>query len=272
MSRELNGAELAAFIKARQAKQVRNLKQEYHVEPRLAVVMSKQAAQVSEVYVRMKQRYGEDIGVAVNVVRIDEHDMPAYIRQANDDSNVHGIIVQLPLEEAGQTNTICDSIDSQKDVDGLGRRAAFAGATAEAIDWLLAGYNVELEGKAIAIVGYGKLVGQPLERLWKSRSYDVSVVDIDTPDPRSILRRSDVVVTATGVPRRLTADDVKPGAVVVDAGTAAEGGIVAGDADDGLRARSDITITPVRGGVGPLTVAVLFDHIIQAALQDALHT
>lgn len=270
MTKELNGAELVSFIKERQAKQVRNLKQQYHVIPKLVVLIRADAPQTSDVYVRMKQHYAEDIGIEVDIVRADENMFDTYIDHANNDSNVHGIIVQLPLKDVSQTEKICDKIDSKKDVDGLGSRATFASATAEAIEWLLAGYNIELAGKHIAIIGHGKLVGAPLASLWSRRGYDITVIDVNTPHATQHIQSSDIVVSATGVPRVLTASDVKIGGVVVDAGTATENGVLVGDADESLRARDDITITPIRGGVGPLTVAVLFDHVIQAALQVAL--
>ena len=92
--------------------------------------------------------------------------------------------------------------------------------------------------------------------------------DIDSGDVRDSLRSSDVIVTATGVPGRLTSEDVAQKAVVVDAGTASEKGVIVGDASADLRDRTDVTMTPVRGGVGPLTIAVLFDHVIQAALRS----
>ena len=269
MSRELNGAELVSFIKERQAKQVRNLKQEHHIQPRLVVVISEDATHVSEVYVRMKQRYAEDIGIIVDIQRTAENEIKSLIQSLNNDSNTHGIIVQLPLKNHSQTQEICDEIDSKKDVDGLGANAAFTSATAEAIDWLLAGYNVELSDKAIAVIGYGKLVGKPLVALWRGQGHDVEVVDIDTEDRASILRSSDIIVSAAGVPGMLKSEEVKQGAVVVDAGTASEGGVIVGDADLSLRDRDDVSMTPIKGGVGPLTIAVLFDHVIQAALVRA---
>ena len=270
MSRELNGAELVSFIKERQAKQVRNLRQQYHVTPKLVVFMRADAPQTSEVYVRMKQRYADDIGIEVDVVRTEEKSLTAQINATNNDSNVHGIIVQLPLKDASQTQEICEKIDSKKDVDGLGSHATYPSATAEAIEWLLAGYNVELSGRRVAIVGHGKLVGAPLAAMWTKHGYDVTVIDVDTPRAQQLIHSSDVVVSATGVPRVLKGSDIKGGGIVVDAGTATENGVLVGDADESLRARDDIAITPVKGGVGPLTVAVLFDHVIQSALRVAL--
>lgn len=269
MGKELNGAELAGFIKERQLKQVRNLRQEHKIVPKLLIIKSLGASEVIDTYIRMKQRYAEDVLIEVEVVAVDEGSMVDRIRDANIDSKVHGIIVQLPLVDDSQIETILNEISPKKDVDGLGDKAEYPSATAEAIDWLLAGYGVELDDKNIAILGRGRLVGAPLEKMWRERGYRVAAFDVDSGDIRGSLQGSDIIVTATGVPGRLASADVSEKAVVVDAGTASENGVIVGDASDDLRTRQDISITPVRGGVGPLTIAVLFDHVIQAALKQA---
>ncbi len=268
MTRELNGAELAGFIKERQLKQVRNLRQEYGVVPTLCIVVSDTADPVIETYVRLKASYAKDIMVDVQTIRVPEGAMIKMINDANIDSNIHGIIVQLPLKNVSQISSIVTTILPDKDVDGLGSDAIFTSATAQAIDWLLSGYNIALRNKRIALLGRGRLVGAPLEKLWRSYGYQIVSFDIDSGDIRGSLLESDVIVTATGVPGRLTSADVRTGSVVVDAGTASESGVIVGDAADDLRQRQDITITPIKGGVGPLTVAVLFDHVIQAALKS----
>ncbi len=268
MARELNGAELAGFIKERQLRQVRNLRQEHKVFPKLCIISSKQASEVIATYIRMKQRYAEDIAIEVEHIVCAEDDMVAQVQLANSDASVHGIIVQLPLSDDALTTTVVSNIDPAKDVDGLGTHALFPSATAEAIDWLLTGYNIDLADKNIAILGRGRLVGAPLEKMWRERGLRVVSFDIDSGDIRESLRESQVIVTATGVPGRLSSADVSHKAVVVDAGTASENGVIVGDVADDLRARDDIAITPIRGGVGPLTIAVLFDHVIQAALKS----
>ena len=101
--------------------------------------------------------------------------------------------------------------------------------------------------------------------MWYASGYDVTVLDDTTKDISSILRQSNIIVSATGVPRLLTPDMIPPRAVVVDAGTASEDGVLVGDVDPTVRERNDITITPERGGVGPLTIAALYDHVITAA-------
>lgn len=269
MARELNGLELQGFIKERQLRQVRNLRQQFGIVPKLLIIKSPSASKVIDTYVRMKQRYAQDILIDVEIAVVDESDMVATIERANADSNIQGIIVQLPLKDSSQTNEICNTIDPGKDVDGLGVNAGFPSATAQAIDWLLAGYSVELTGKQIAIVGAGKLVGAPLAAMWAKRGLAITTITQSSSNVHETLQASDVIITATGTPRLITAEDVKQKAVVVDAGTASEGGFIVGDVDDSVRERKDVTITPVKGGVGPLTYTVLFDHLIEACLRRA---
>ncbi|AGL61995.1 putative Methylenetetrahydrofolate dehydrogenase (NADP(+)) [Candidatus Saccharimonas aalborgensis] len=266
MAKELSGIELAGYIKERQAKQVRMLRQAYGVIPRLVIIKSVMAGEVINTYVRMKMRYAADILIEVTVVECSQEEMIQAIRDANNDPLVHGIVVQLPIDRPEQTDEIVSLIDPHKDVDGLGPKAEFVSATAEAIDWLLAGYNIELSDKHIALIGHGKLVGRPLDMLWRSRGYDVTVINSDSLDQKKLLRRSNVVVAATGVPRILTTDMVSAGTIIIDAGTASESGVIVGDVDPELRNRTDIDITPEKGGVGPLTIVLMFDHVIRVAL------
>ena len=229
MGRELNGAELAGFIKERQLKQVRNLRQEHNVAPKLLIVQSAQENEVIDTYIRMKQRYAEDVLIEVEVVQLHEAAMIEAIQAANHDPTTHGIIVQLPLADGGQTDEILAAIAPEKDVDGLGPDTHYCSATAEAIDWLLVGYGIELTNKRIALLGRGRLVGAPLATLWQPRGYQLATFDSDSGDIRESLRKSDVIISATGVAGRLTSDDISPGSVVVDAGTAGEHGVIVGD-------------------------------------------
>lgn len=264
----LNGSEVAGYIKERQLKQVRALRQSWKVIPKLAIVRTG-SNPVIDVYVRLKCAYGEDIGVEVDVYTPSDNELIAQINKLNTDNNVHGIIVQLPLTNPDMTEQAINTVEPGKDVDGLGKSALFTPATAMAIDWLLVGYNVELDDKKIAIIGNGRLVGAPLAKLWKDQGRDVSVFDDSTKDLASEIRSSDVIVTAAGVPGVLKGDMIKTGATVVDAGTASEQGKIVGDLDDDVRNRQDLAITPVKGGVGPLTVTALFDNVITAARRVA---
>ena len=266
MPKYLNGDELAGYIKERQAKQVRSLRQANGIIPRLAILMSTSASEVIDTYIRMKQRYADDILIETTVESLEEAAMPAAIQRLNKDASVHGIIVQLPLKDPGLTDEIVNPIAPEKDVDGLGRDAEFVSATAEAIDWLLVGYGVELAGKKITIVGHGRLVGAPLVKLWQGNGFDVTVLDENSGDIEPILKKSEIIVSATGVPRLIQSHMVPIDAVLVDAGTASESGVIVGDIDPAIYdLRGDLKITPTKGGVGPLTIAALFDHVITAA-------
>lgn len=262
----LNGKELADFIKQRQSHQVRHLKQAYGITPKLLIITPQHASGPINAYVRYKQRYAADIQVATEVKPSSERDMANLVDQANNDPQIHGVIIQLPLNDPTYTDDIIKHISPNKDVDGLtGPHAPYTPATAQAIDWLLSGYNINLAGKKIAIIGRGRLVGAPLERLWRDCQLDVTVCDRQTPNTAEIIASSDIIVTATGQPHLITTDMIKPETVIVDAGTASEDGVIVGDVDPSVRSRTDVVITPEKGGVGPLTIAVMIDHVIQAA-------
>ena len=260
----LNGQELADYITERQAKQVRALRQAHKIIPKLAIIQTSDNP-VIDTYVRMKKRYGAEILVEVEVHKPSNQDLLACIEKLNQDDGVHGIIIQLPLDDESQIEAALNAVMSEKDVDGLNKQTAFTPATAMAINWLLVGYNVELIGQKIAIVGNGRLVGAPLAKLWKEAGYSVTIYDEHSKNTTKDLKRADIIVSAAGVPALITSSQVKSGAVIVDAATSAEHGKIIGDVADEVRQRSDITITPERGGVGPLTVVALFDNVLRAA-------
>jgi methylenetetrahydrofolate dehydrogenase (NADP+)/methenyltetrahydrofolate cyclohydrolase len=262
--RILNGQEIAEFVKERQAYQVRALRQAHHIEPKLAIIRTNPEPIVDS-YMRLKRGYGQDILIDVDVHTITQPEALPLIAQLNGDPTVHGIIVQLPIPDATQTAEILDAVVPQKDVDGLGSKTVLDPATPTAINWLLAGYNVELRGKNILIIGQGRLVGKPLARIWRESNLQVTTADRSTADLPALVRAADIVVSATGVPGLITADMLKTSAVVVDAGVATDKNGLVGDVDATARERGDLTITPVKGGVGPLTVCALFDNVIRAA-------
>ncbi len=262
----LNGRELAGFIKERQAKAVRGLRQAHGVAPKLAIVVTVDHP-VIDVYVRLKKQYGADILIDVDVHRVPQAEVPGLLKQLNADDSIHGIITQLPLEDPSQTDEIVNLVAPEKDVDALGRQPKYDPATPMAILWLLAGYDVKLEGKQILLIGRGKLVGAPLERMLRNSGYKVMSADRSTPDLKAETLKADVIITAAGSPAILFPDMVKQGAVVVDAGVASEDGKTVGDVAPELYERDDLTITPAKGGVGPLTVCALFENVIRAARQ-----
>lgn len=264
--RELNGSELAGFIKERQAKQVRALRQAWHINPRLAIVTDVENP-VIETYMRLKQRYGADILIDVEIHRVPAGGALEAIQELNNRDDVQGIILQLPISNSDQTDELLESIREDKDVDGLRKRAIFQAATPTAISWLLAGYGVDLKGKKVAIVGRGRLVGAPLEKMWLKSGVDVTV--FEKGDDLSQLINYDIIVSATGVPGLIKSQMIKTKTVVVDAGTASENGKIVGDVSEEARQRNDVIITPKKGGVGPLTVSALFDNVITACLKIA---
>ncbi|MGA3150428.1 MAG: bifunctional 5,10-methylenetetrahydrofolate dehydrogenase/5,10-methenyltetrahydrofolate cyclohydrolase [Candidatus Saccharimonadales bacterium] len=141
----------------------------------------------------------------------------------------------------------------------------FEPATPMAIMWLLAGYGVDLAGKHILLVGRGKLVGAPLEKILKASGYEVEVIGREVKNLSDYTKKADVIITATGSPAVLYPDMIKTGAVVVDAGVASESGKTVGDLAPEVYQRDDLIITPEKGGVGPLTVCALFENVIRAA-------
>ena len=255
---------MVAFIKERQAKQVRNLKQAHGVAPRLAIVRCNADSDVISTYIRLKRVYGDDIGVEVDVYDESANTIVDMIEQLNQRQDVHGIIVQLPVVPGEMTDRVLELVNPLKDVDGLTSRTTFDPATPTAILWLLAGYNIALE--KVAIVGRGRLVGAPLEAMLRNSGVDVaSYGREDAEQLRRHLLEAKIVVAATGQSGLITPDMLAPRAVVVDAGTASEDGVIRGDVSAAVRERSDLTITPEKGGVGPLTVAALFENVLLAA-------
>lgn len=260
----LNGLELAGFIKERQAKQVRALRQAHHIQPKLAIVRTNPDPVVDS-YMKLKKTYGNDILIDVDIHAIDQKEVLAIIDTLNQDDAVHGIIVQIPLADVSQTDEVLGAVVGSKDVDGLGKEPAFDAATPLAITWLLAGYNVDMAGKNVVIVGNGRLVGKPLAKMWRDSGLSVTVADKKTTDLAAVTKEADVLVCATGVPALIKPDMIKPEAVIVDAGVATDKNGLVGDVAPEVRELPNIKITPEKGGVGPLTVCALFDNVIRSA-------
>ena len=263
--RLLNGKDLADYIKERQAKQVRVLRQQYDVIPKLAIVVTIDNP-VTNVYLKLKARYGTDIDAAVDVHHVSQAEVPELLETLGKDDSVHAIIVQLPLEDPSETDRIVNLVPPEKDVDGLGQNPHFEPATPLAILWLLSGYNIDLVGKNVLLVGHGRLVGAPLEKLLIASGITPNVADKNTLDLKAETLQADVVITATGVHGVIKPDMLKQKAVLVDAGVAGAGGRTVGDvAPEVYTERDDLTITPRKGGVGPLTVCALFENVLRAA-------
>ena len=270
MTKNLSGRELSGFIKERQAHLIRSFagrktKDGKKLIPKLLILRDSDNPVITK-YVQLKIKYGEDIGVEVeDFLAKDLDELKDKIKEANNDPKISGMIVQLPFATAGaeETDGVVGLIAPEKDVDGLSGVGKFDSATATAINWLLAGYDIDLEGKKIALVGRGRLVGAPLYKIFKDSGLDVEL--FHRGSNLKDLQNFDIIISATGVPHLIKSEYVKPGAVVVDAGTASEKGVLMGDVDEEVRVRDDLAaITPKIGGVGPLTVSVLFENVIFA--------
>ncbi|MCL2733462.1 MAG: bifunctional 5,10-methylenetetrahydrofolate dehydrogenase/5,10-methenyltetrahydrofolate cyclohydrolase [Actinomycetia bacterium] len=244
---------------------------------RLAVVVATEDESTAW-YVRSLARAAGKTGVACDTVTLPADAAPGLLRDTlarlSDDPQVHGIILQTPLPPGAVAADLAGAITPDKDVDGanpssLGRLAAglpaFAPATAEAVVQLLDAHEVPLRGRSAAVVGRSTVVGKPLAHLLLDRDATVTVCHSRTPELAAVTRRADVVVAAVGRPGLITAAHVREGAVVVDVGTnATEDGGLVGDvasAEVGRKA----AVSPVPGGVGPLTTALLLHHTVQAA-------
>lgn len=264
MTKILNGSELAYYIKQRQAKDVLSLRQSAGIIPRLAIVQVKDDP-VINTYVKLKKKYGGDIGVEVESHHPAQVELPKIIKELNQDPLVNGIIIQLPLSNPDETDKIVNLVEASKDVDALAEQTDFDPATPVAIMWLLAGYNIDLKNKEVAIIGRGKLVGKPLEKMLKQSGVSVRSAGRDTKELADITKAADIIITATGNPSLIHPEMIKRGAVIVDAGVASEEGKTVGDLAPSVYERDDLTITPVKGGVGPLTVSSLFENVIKSA-------
>ncbi|MBP5513088.1 bifunctional 5,10-methylenetetrahydrofolate dehydrogenase/5,10-methenyltetrahydrofolate cyclohydrolase [Candidatus Saccharibacteria bacterium] len=258
----LDGRELAGFIKERQAAQVRQMSK----KPKLLILRDSDNPVITK-YVNLKKQYGEDIGIEVVDVYVQPDALREEIIHANSDPTIDGIIIQLPLINKDKTDEITSLIAPKKDVDGLSENGNYDSATATAINWLLAGYDIKLQNAKIAIVGRGKLVGAPLYKMFTDSNYNVTLFHRGSDLTK--LNQYDIIITATGVPGLIVDSMVRPGAVVIDAGTASDKGVLKGDLAAEVRNRTDLAaITPEKGGVGPLTVTCLFDHVIHAAAKN----
>jgi len=261
--RLLNGRELAGYIKEKQLSQFRVLWTEHHIKAKLAVIVTINDP-VIELYMKLKRSYGQDIGVDVEIFRVTMLDLEKIINQLNVDPTVQGIIIQLPLKDMSRVDYYLNLLDQKKDIDGLSSKRFFDPATPKAILWLLAGFNIDLNGRKILIVGLGRLVGKPLFEILQKSDLDIITADNTTQDLKSLCLKADIIITCTGQPGLITNDMVESNTVIVDAGTTSENGQIVGDVDQGLYDRDDLTITPKKGGVGPLTICALFDNLYQA--------
>jgi methylenetetrahydrofolate dehydrogenase (NADP+) / methenyltetrahydrofolate cyclohydrolase len=276
-ARVIDGKAVAAAVRERVKVDVAAYEQEAGRVPGLATVLVGEDP-ASQVYVGMKRRNTEDVGMRSihhePEASIREEELLDLVRSLNEDDEVDGILVQLPLPAHIDENAIVAAIDPAKDVDGLTPINAgllahgdpgLVPCTPAGVMELLAHEGVELEGAEAVVVGRSKLVGVPVARLLLQANATVTVCHSRTRDLDATCRRADVLVAAVGVPRLLGAESVKPGAVVIDVGVnRLEEGLV-GDVDYEAAAEVASAITPVPGGVGPMTIAMLLSNTLHAA-------
>jgi methylenetetrahydrofolate dehydrogenase (NADP+) / methenyltetrahydrofolate cyclohydrolase len=276
-ARAIDGKAVAAAVRERVKTDVAAYTEETGRVPGLATVLVGEDP-ASKVYVGMKRRNSEEIGMRSihhePEASIREEELLGLVRELNEDDEVDGILVQLPLPAHIDENAIVAGIDPRKDVDGLTPVNAgllahgapgFVPCTPAGVMELLAHEGVELEGAEAVVVGRSKLVGVPVARLLLPANATVTVCHSRTRDLDATCARADVLVAAVGVPRLLGAEAVKPGAVVIDVGVnRLEEGLV-GDVDYEAAAEVASAITPVPGGVGPMTIAMLLSNTLQAA-------
>ena len=283
-ARILDGKATSAQIRSEVAERVQALSGKGIIPGLAAVLVGDDAA--SRIYVGQKHKASADVGIRSEQVDlpayVTEHELLATIRRLNRDPEIHGIIVQLPLPDHLPELDIQRAILPEKDVDGLHpsnigmmvrRGPCFLPATPYGIVELLLRCDVPLEGAEVTIVGYGELVGAPLSVMLTQNSVrgnaTVTSTHIRTRDLPAHTLRADILVAAAGVPQLIGADMVKPGATVVDVGVhRTEHGLV-GDVRFDEVAEVAGAVSPVPGGVGPMTVAMLLVNTIQAAEAQA---
>jgi methylenetetrahydrofolate dehydrogenase (NADP+)/methenyltetrahydrofolate cyclohydrolase len=270
---ELSGRELARIIRAAVADEAAVLTRAGR-QPRLAVVSATDDGG-SAAYVRSLANAAAKEGIACDVARTTTAGgIVATLAQLADDPEVHGIILQAPVPAGANLADLAAAIPAAKDVDGaspesLGRLMAglptFAPATAEAVLTLLDHYQVQLRGRHAVVVGRSVVVGKPVVHLLLARHCTVTICHSRTADLPAITRRADVLVAAVGRAGLIGPGHVSPGTTVIDVGTnPAPGGGLVGDVDPAVGGVA-AALTPVPGGVGPVTTALLLRHVVQAA-------
>jgi methylenetetrahydrofolate dehydrogenase (NADP+)/methenyltetrahydrofolate cyclohydrolase len=283
----IDGAAIAAELQRELTERVERLR-ELGIQPGLAMILAGDNA-ASLTYVQAKSRACEQVGVACNTIRlpadVTQVKLIERIAQLNCDHTIHGILVQQPLPDQISANAVVEAVSPEKDVDGLHPlnmglllqgRPRFVPCTAAAVQELLLRSGHDPAGRRVVIVGRSNLVGRPLATLLMTPGpggeATVSICHRKTPELGSMTRDADILVAAAGRPGLISEEMVKPGAVVIDVGinrvpdaTRKRGYRIAGDVDFATVSERAGAITPVPGGVGPMTVMMLLANTIKAA-------
>jgi methylenetetrahydrofolate dehydrogenase (NADP+)/methenyltetrahydrofolate cyclohydrolase len=276
-ARVIDGKAVAAAVRQEVKIDVAEYVAETGQTPCLATILVGEDP-ASQIYIRKKGEACEEVGMRSVHHGLDastpEADLLALIRRLGEDESVDGILCQLPVPDQIDEDAVVAAIDPRKDVDGLTPWNAgllahgepgLVPCTPNGVMRLLRHEGVELEGAEAVVVGRSKLVGVPIARLLLMANATVTTCHSRTRDLAAVCRRADVLVAAVGVPRLLRADAVKPGAVVIDVGVNRLEDGIAGDVDFEAAAEVAAAITPVPGGVGPMTIAMLLANTLWAA-------
>ncbi|MDQ0208960.1 bifunctional methylenetetrahydrofolate dehydrogenase/methenyltetrahydrofolate cyclohydrolase FolD [Alkalicoccobacillus murimartini] len=274
----MNGKQLAATKQAEMKERVAKLASD-GIVPGLAVILVGDN-QASQTYVRSKQRSCEKAGIHSVLKQLSaettEKELLAHIEELNVDPSIDGILVQLPLPKQISEQAVIEAISPNKDVDGfhpisIGKmmtgEKTFLPCTPHGIIELLKASNIEISGKHAVVVGRSNIVGKPVGQLLLNEHATVTYCHSRTPDLNAITKQADILVVAVGISKLIKKEDVKPGAVVIDVGmNRDENGKLCGDVDFNDVETVASHITPVPGGVGPMTITMLLENTIESAL------
>ncbi|MBQ4110370.1 MAG: bifunctional methylenetetrahydrofolate dehydrogenase/methenyltetrahydrofolate cyclohydrolase FolD [Clostridia bacterium] len=273
----IDGKQVSANIKERIKKEVAEIKSK-GVTPGLAVVIVGDDP-ASRVYVNSKKKSCEELGMLSREYALSEdtkeEDLVALVEKLNKDDEIHGILVQLPLPKQIDEEKIINAIDPKKDVDAfhpanVGKimigNFDYLPCTPAGVMELIKETGIEIEGKECVIIGRSNIVGKPQAMLMLHKNATVTICHSRTKDLKEVVKRADIVVAAVGRPNFVTADMVKEGAVVIDVGiNRLENKKLCGDVDFESVSKVASYITPVPGGVGPMTIAMLMQNTLTAA-------
>lgn len=276
----LDGKFLAKKIREQMAQKCKNLKRERGITPGLAVVIVGEDP-ASQSYVRSKEKACLEAGFYSEVHKLGEsttqEELIDLIEQLNQNSKIHGILVQLPLPDHIDENIINENIDPQKDVDGfhpvnLGNlflgRPNFISCTPKGIIRLLKHYKISIEGKNVVVIGRSNIVGKPTATLLLHENATITLCHSRTKDLALYTKQADIIVTAVGKANFITRDMIKEGAIIIDAGITKVNNKLTGDVNFNDVYNKVEKITPVPGGVGPMTIAMLLENTLKAVLKD----
>lgn len=219
-------------------------------------------------YINKKKQMGARLGISVLLhvfeATISEEDIVCEIKNIVSDENIDGVIIQLPLPQQISTEKIVSLIPPEKDVDALGTHPRVFPPVVGAIREICNEHTISLRDKTVVVVGKGKLVGKPAAEWARKEGAHVEVVDRSTENPNAVFRSADVIISGAGVPSLITPEKIKEGVMLFDAATSEMSGKLVGDIDPACAEKAGL-YTPVPGGIGPLTVVLLFKNLIELA-------